>query len=84
MEQFPSSAFAELALHENERVKALCAAGIVRHIWKRGDMGGAAIVWEAAAEAEVREAIGSLPIYQAGMLEIIALVPREPYPRFAD
>jgi hypothetical protein len=46
-------------------------------------MGGAAIVWEAAAEAEVRDAIASLPIFQAGMLEIVALVPLEPYPGFS-
>jgi hypothetical protein len=41
-------------------------------------------VWEAASEAEVRAAIASLPIFQAGMLEILALVPLEPYPGFAS
>jgi hypothetical protein len=29
-------------------------------------------------------AIGSLPIFEAGMLEILALVPLEPYPGFAN
>jgi hypothetical protein len=61
-------------------VKALYAFDILRPIWKRGDVGGAAIVWEAAADAEVRDAIAGQPIYQAGMLEIVALVPLEPYP----
>ncbi len=69
--------------HESRRVKELYAAGILRQIWLRGDLPGAAILWEAAGEAEVREAIGSLPIFTAGMLELVALVPLRPYPGFA-
>ena len=45
-------------------------------------MGGAAILWEAASEVEVREACESLPLFKAGMLEIVALVPLEPYAGF--
>jgi len=45
-------------------------------------MPGAAILWEAAGEAEVRAALESLPVFRAGMLEIVALVPLEPYPGF--
>jgi len=45
-------------------------------------MPGAAILWEAAGEAEVRAALASLPIFQAGMLEVTAVVPLEPYPGF--
>ena len=59
------------------------AAGILRQIWLRGDLPGAAILWEAASEAEVRDAIGSLPIFKAGMLELVALLPLKPYPGFA-
>jgi hypothetical protein len=40
-------------------------------------------VWEAANEAEVRQACESLPIFKAGMLEIVAFVPLEPYAGFA-
>ena len=81
---FPPEAFtSELSAHEAQRVKALYAAGLLRHVWKRGDAGGAVILWEAAGEVEVRAALESLPIYQAGMLEIAALVPLEPYPGFA-
>jgi len=80
---FPPEAFTpELAARETTRVKELYAAGLLRQIWKRGDMGGAAILWEAASAAEVQTALGSLPIAQAGMLEIVALVPLEPYPGF--
>lgn len=80
---FPPEAFtAELNAREAGRVKELYAAGILRQVWRRGDQPGAAIVWEAASEAQVREAIDSLPIARAGMLELVALVPLEPYPAF--
>ena len=69
---------------ETQRVKELYAAGTLRQIWKRSDMPGAAILWEAANEEEVRAALGSLPIAEAGMLEIIAIVPLEPYPGFSS
>lgn len=82
---FPPEAFTpELTAREGRRVKELYATGILRQVWKRGDVAGAAIVWEAASEAEVREAIDSLPIAQAGMLELVALVPLQPYPAFAQ
>ena len=84
-DQFPPEAFtAELLAREGQCVKALYAAGILRQIWKRGDIPGTSILWEAPNEAEVRASIASLPIFQAGMLEILALVPLEPYPGFAN
>ena len=84
-EQFPPEAFTpELAAREGQRVKALYASGLIRQIWKRGDIPGAAILWEASSEAEVRAAIASLPIFQAGMLEILVVAPLEPYPGFAN
>jgi muconolactone delta-isomerase len=83
-DQFPPEAFtAELIAGEGQRVKALYASGILRQIWKRGDTPGAAIVWEAPGEADVRAAIATLPIFAAGMLEIQALVPLEPYAGFS-
>lgn len=81
---FPPEAFTqELLAHEGQRVRDLSAAGLLRQIWLRGDLPGAAILWEAASEAEVREAIGGLPVFKAGMLEIVAFVPLQPYPGFA-
>lgn len=80
---FPPEAFtAELIGHEAERVKELYVTGILRQIWKRADMPGAAILWEAASEPEVRRAVQSLPIFKAGMLELVSLVPLEPYAGF--
>jgi len=79
-ESFPPEAFTlELVARERNRVRELYAAGQLRQIWKRGDMPGAAILWEAAGEAEVRAALDSLPLNQAGMLEIVLLVPLAPH-----
>ncbi len=81
---FSAEAFTpELVAQEGQRVKELYIAGILRQVWRRGDTPGAAIVWEAASEAEVRQACESLPIFKAGMLEISVLVPLEPYAGFA-
>jgi len=83
-DQFPPEAFTpELIAGEGQRVKALYASGILRQVWKRADTPGAAILWEAPGEAEVRDAIATLPIFAAGMLEIQALVPLEPYAGFS-
>ena len=80
---FPPEAFTpELMVRETRRAKELYAAGLLRQIWRRGDIPGAAILWEAASEAEVRAALDSLPIAQAGMLEIQAVVSLAPYPGF--
>jgi muconolactone delta-isomerase len=85
IDQFPPEAFTpELTARESQCVKALYASGILRQIWKRGDLPGAAILWEAPSETEVRAAIATLPIFQAGMLEILALIPLEPYPGFTS
>jgi muconolactone delta-isomerase len=84
-DQFPPEAFTpELMVEESQAVKALYASGILRQIWKRSDMPGAAILWEAPGETEVRAAIAILPIFKAGMLEIVSVVPLEPYPGFAN
>ena len=71
-----------LLSQETARVRELYALGILRQVWKRGDIPGATILWEAESMGEVRAALHSLPIYQAGLLEIAALVPLEPYPGF--
>jgi muconolactone delta-isomerase len=82
---FPPEAFtSELTQGETRRVRELYVAGVLRQVWKRADTPGAAILWEAANEAEVRAAVESLPLYKAGMLEVVALVPLEPYPGFGS
>ena len=82
LESGPEAFTPELIAHETSRIRELYAAGILRQIWKRGDIPGASILWEAASKADVEAAIASLPIFQAGLLEVVALVPLEPYPGF--
>lgn len=83
VDEFPAEAFtAELVGAESRRIKELYAAGILRQIWTRGDVPGAVALWEAADMAEVRAAFESLPIFKAGMLELVALAPLKPYPGF--
>ena len=80
---FPPEAFTpERISGEATRVKELYEAGILRQIWARGDAGGAAILWEAVNEDEVRAAAESLPLFKAGMLEIVFLVPLKQYAGF--
>jgi muconolactone delta-isomerase len=82
-DKFPPEAFTpELLRGETARVRELYAAGILRQVWKRGDTPGATILWEVASETEVRDALASLPLFQAELLEIVAVVPLEPYPGF--
>ena len=80
---FPPEAFTpELVSGEAQRVKELYAAGLLRQVWKRGDAPGAVILWEAASEAEAREAVASLPLAKAGLLEITIFLALEPYAGF--
>ena len=80
---FPPEAFTPALLAgESQRVKELYAAGLLLQLWKRGDAAGACILWEAASAEDVQAALESLPIKQAGMMEIVAFVPLQPYPGF--
>jgi len=82
-EVFPAEAWTpELVAAEGQRVRELYAAGAVRAIWRRKDMPGAAMILEAASEAEARAALESLPLAQKGMLEIVVFTELEPYPAF--
>jgi muconolactone delta-isomerase len=82
-DEFPPQAFTpELVAGEGARVKELYAAGLVRQIWARGDAGGAAILWEALSELEARAAVESLPLFKAGLLEIVIFLPLKPYAGF--
>jgi len=83
LDAFPPEAFTpDLIAQEGQRVRQLYACGLLRQIWKRADLPGSAILWEAPSEADVRAALASLPIFQAGMLEVVLVAPLEPYPGF--
>jgi len=81
METFPAEAFTpELIAEEQQRVRELYSLGIVRQIWRRGDLPGACFLFEADTEDAVREAIQSLPLAQREMLELVLLTALNPYP----
>jgi len=83
MDQFPPTAWTpELGELESQQVRTLYAAGSIRNIWRRQDMPGAAILFEAASEAEVRDHMATLPLAQRGMLEIVVITALEPYSGF--
>ena len=85
VDKFPPEAFnPELIADESKRVRELYASGPLRQVWKRGDTPGASILWEATSLAEVQAAIESLPLFRAGLLEVVALIPLEPYPGFGS
>jgi len=81
-EAFSEAEFAALAEAESQRARSLYAEGIIRQIWQRGDMPGACILIEAASEEEVRAALSTLPLVQAGMLELLWVIPLKPYRGF--
>jgi muconolactone delta-isomerase len=83
VDQFPPEAFTpELLNRESNRVRELYSEGLLRQIWKRSDAPGAAILWEAPTLEDAHAAMESLPLFRAGMLELISLLPLEPYPGF--
>ncbi len=82
-DQFPAEAWkSELLEAEGQRVRELYAAGVLRSAWRRKDKPGATLILEAASEAEVRQAIESLPLAKLGMIGFPLVTELEPYPGF--
>ncbi|RSL17893.1 muconolactone delta-isomerase [Edaphobacter aggregans] len=82
-EMFPPEAWTpELIEAEGQRVRELYSAGVIRNIWRRKDMPGAAILMEAASEDEVRAAAASLPLAKRDMLDVVVVTQLDPYPGF--
>ena len=63
-------------------MRELYSAGVIRNIWRRKDMPGAAILMEAASEDEARAAAASLPLAKRDMLEVFVVTQLDPYPGF--
>jgi muconolactone delta-isomerase len=81
-ESFSDAEFAAKAEDEYQRGRTLYAEGAIRQIWRRGDVPGACIVFEADSEEGVRKMVESLPFYRAGMLELVMVIPLHPYGGF--
>ena len=81
-ETYSAEEFAPRLDEEAERARALYAQGVIRQIWSRGDEPGACLLIEAQTEDEAREAIDTLPLIQAEMLDVVLMVPLAPYRGF--
>lgn len=70
-----------LAEAEFERGRSLYSQSFIRQIWHRADIPGACLLVEADSEQQVRETLGTLPLFRAGLLEI-DVIPLKPYAGF--
>ena len=82
MEQFSDEEFAQRIEAEQEHARMAYSKGHLRQIWHRGDVKGAVLMLEADSETAARSIVEHLPLYQAGMLELVMLVPLKPYAGF--
>jgi muconolactone delta-isomerase len=80
-ESFPEAEFAARADAEMQQARTLYAQGAIRQIWHRSDIPGACILMEAESEEHARQLVGTLPLAQAGMLEV-TIIPLRPYAGF--
>jgi len=81
-EAYADTDFEPMLAAEAEQARTLYAEGTVRQIWHRADMPGAVLMFEAASEEEVRGKLRQLPMVAAGMLEVVAVIPLNPYRGF--
>lgn len=81
-ERFSDADFAPHLEAEAQRARTLYAQGHLRQIWYRGDERGAASILEAEDADAARAMLDSLPLVQAGMLEILHVIPLLPYRGF--
>lgn len=83
LDLFPAEQWTpELLETESQRVRAMYAAGSLRSIWRRKDIPGAAVIFEAANEDEARALASSLPLAKRGMIEFPVVTELEAYPGF--
>jgi muconolactone delta-isomerase len=81
-ELFSPEAFEAIIPHEQEHARQFYIEGFFRQIWHRGDMGGAVMLLEADSLEEAKAKLGTLPLAEKGMLEIVTVIPLKPYAGF--
>ena len=80
-EHFPDAEFQARLEQEVAQARVLYAEGFFRQLWHRGDVPGACLLIEADSEELVRQRLDTLPLMQAGMLDV-AVIPLKPYAGF--
>lgn len=68
---------------EARRVWDLYVGGVVRSVWYRADKPGAVLLLEAATGEDAERAVASLPMVEAGLLDI-EIVPLSHYGGFGS
>ena len=63
---------------EARRVWEMYVGGLLRSVWYRSDKPGAVLLLEAPGEPEIQEAVRSLPMVEAGLLDV-EVIPLTPY-----
>ncbi|MCZ4517558.1 hypothetical protein O4220_03455 [Rhodococcus ruber] len=81
VEQYSDEDFAAVLPAETDAVRALYADGVVRQIWLRGDVAGAAFVVEAENASVARSTVDALPMASSGLSEF-TVIPLSPYRGF--
>jgi len=80
---FADSAYTPARLEQEAQVvRGLYLEGAIRQIWHRGDAGGACMLMEGHSEDEIRRFLELLPLFAAGMQEVMTMVPLLPYRGF--
>ena len=82
--EVPGKTAADFAPHlraEAQRVWELRQAGLIRESYFRADRDEAVLVLECAGVEEAQEALGSLPLVQAGLIRF-EVIPLKAYPGY--
>jgi hypothetical protein len=78
----PDDAFGPHLKRESRRAWELYQSGVVRELYFRDDWPGAVLVLECDDLRAAEQALASLPLVSAGLIEF-ELIPLRPYPGFA-
>jgi muconolactone delta-isomerase len=81
-ERFSADQFAPMVESEVETARALYQDGFIRQIWHCGDEPGAVLLLEADDLDAAKLQLARLPMYEAGMLEIVLISRLKPYAGF--
>ena len=81
-EMFSKDEIADKLKLETQMAKTLYREGFIRQIWHRGDEHGAVLLIEADDRPALDAGLARLPMYQAGMVVAVQIVPLDPYRGF--
>lgn len=81
-EAFSDEQFAPMLEPEAQAIRTLYAQGIVRNVWSREDVLGAALLLEADSLDHARAIVGSFPLVERGMAQVEQLIPLKGYRGF--